>query len=146
MTDSQAAEFLNHILDLEQRSVLHALRGVQPRLSWDDASTSSAVGKMVDDVNQHVQWLTEMVLVLRSQPTPATYDIHVADLHFLSLASILPRIQDWSSMLVNECDKAIGRLADHQDALVLLGRIRENHRAHIQSIDAQQTTDDAVEA
>lgn len=128
---------LNELLAAEQQNIAPRLFESTLFVSRLDVEAYDMACAMAQACREHCAALTELILDLGGQPAPRPADTSTADLHFLELHYVLPRLIADQQALERKYAFAAPRVAAEPRAAVLIGRILERHRrdlAQIQSL------------
>ena len=92
MSDQQAVDTLNMLLDAENISLVARLREACPFAAASEASEQLLVGRLAAEGRLRRQRLTDLILKLRGSPTPSRRAIDTTALHYMDVAHLLPRV------------------------------------------------------
>ncbi len=128
MTDpEQQVDLLNALLDAETRSLLARLGEAAPFVSWAAADGQALIEDLVEEQRQLEAALAECILGLGGSPTAGGADLTTADLHFVELHHLMPRLVADQDRLVRACEVAAERVDADCDAGRLIRRTRQTH-------------------
>ncbi|MDO8629360.1 MAG: hypothetical protein Q7R41_02605, partial [Phycisphaerales bacterium] len=92
MNDAPLIAVLNELLAAEQQNLAPRLFESTLFVSRLDVEAYDVVRAMAQACREHCAALTELILEFGGQPAPRTGDVTTADLHFLELHYVLPRL------------------------------------------------------
>lgn len=131
MDTPDVIDILNELLGYEGRSPACRLLEAVVFTAKPDVQALGLVQQMAADSEQHVAWLTGLILELGGSPGPHAGDVTTADLHYHDLRQVLPRfIREYES-LIGKYSSASPHLADEPQADELISRIRTRHQQHL---------------
>jgi hypothetical protein len=144
MNDAPRIAVLNELLAAEQQNLAPRLFESTLFVSRLDVEAYDVVRAMAQACREHCAALTELILDLGGQPAPRIGDVTTADLHFLELHYVLPRLIADQRFLEHKYAIAAPRLAADPGVAALVSRVLDRHRrdlGRIQSLDARTTSE-----
>jgi len=141
MTDIRAVAVLNDLLAAENRSLAPRLFESTVFVSRFDIDAHRLVQRMNRAAREHAASLTSLILDLGGEPNPLRLDVSTADLHFLELHAVLPRLIDDQSRVVRAYSRAGASLAHAPRVAAVVARFLAEHQ---QSLDALRATPKAA--
>jgi hypothetical protein len=144
MNDAPLIAVLNELLAAEQQNLAPRLFESTLFVSRLDVEAYDVVRTMAQTCREHCSALTELILDLGGQPAPRTGDVTTADLHFLELHYVLPRLIADQRLLEHKYSVAAPRVAAEPGAAALVSRVLDRHRrdlVRIQSLNARTTSE-----
>ena len=134
MTDKKlhTLDILNQLFTAERRSPLPRLAEMGVFVTWALAREIEQVRRMVREEAVHQAWLLEAAEDCGGGLAPAGPDVTTANLHYLDLQAVMPRVLDGLEKLVRLYTDA----AQHNHLLTPLAaetirRIAIRHQAHL---------------
>ncbi len=144
MTDPERqVDLLNALLDAETRSLLTRLGEAAPFVSWTAADEQALIEDLVEEQRQLEAALAECILGLAGSPTAGSADLTTADLHFVELHHLMPRLVADQDRLVHAYEVADERVDADCDVGRLICRSRQTHehqRARLRELQHRITT------
>jgi hypothetical protein len=141
MTEQEAAsvEILNTLFAAERRSLVPRLAEMSNFVSWASADDLGVVKRMIAEESEQQQWLVEQIARCGGGVYPTAADVTTANLHYLDLQTVMPRVIASTESLVGLYDNPSQRASRRSDALTpeaaaLIGRIAQRHQAHLQQL------------
>lgn len=136
MNDASLITVLNELLAAEQRNLAPRLFESTLFVSRLDVEAYDVVRTMAQACREHCAALTELILDLGGQPAPRTGDVTTADLHFLELHYVLPRLIADQRFLERKYAVAAPGVAAEPDAAALVSRVLDRHRRDLERIQS----------
>ena len=133
--DRSAVEVLNALLAAEAGSLVPHLAETGLFAHPASADELAALQGMAGDSLEIQQWLSETIVSLRGTPAPRFADSSIADTHYVSVESLLPRVTEACRRLVETYRDAAGRVADSPPAAEIVSRIQSRHEEHLESLE-----------
>ncbi len=132
MIVAETTRVLRGLLAAEQRGL--ALRVVEsaPFVSGLSVRDAEIARRIARERWEHAAWLTQLLLDLGSPPGPRALDVRTADLHFLELRFVLPRLIADEEAVIRLYEQAASNLAGDRGAAELASRILARHRTHLE--------------
>ncbi len=134
MTTPRVIAVLNELLAAEGSNLLPYLANCTTFISWASADDVDLVQGMVDEEQEHLEWLVQLILDLRGSPGPRTGAIEAGSLHYVELHTLLPRIEQAETRVLARYEAAAGAVAGEPRAAALVSRIADRHRAHLDEL------------
>lgn len=136
MTDfrESSIDLLNQLLAAETGGLLARLPELWPSLTGTRSSAARVVQRAAEESREHRAWLAEGICALGGAVWPVTMDPATAALHYCSLASLLPRIQQSLEALVHAYSEASAVRSLLPEAAELIARITRRHEANLQAL------------
>ena len=119
---------LNELLRRESESVLPRLLESDSFVSWSSADEGIAVRRMVDEHNDHCQWLVAAIRQIGGEPRPMRADIGSTHLHYLDLSFLLPHALEDCTHNITAYEDAQPDVANNRIAGDVVAKILEHHR------------------
>jgi len=104
-------------------------------VEWAFALEMEQVRRMIADQACHESWLIDAADRCGGVLLPAPVDAGTANLHYLDLRVLLPRVIESVEQLVRTYDRALaesGALSPHGSEII--SRIQRNHQEHLQQL------------
>jgi len=92
MSDQQAVDILNKLLDAENMSFVARLSEASPFAAPSETSQYLLISRLAAEARLRRQRLTNLILKLRGSPTPPRRAIDTTALHYMNVAHLLPRV------------------------------------------------------
>ncbi len=136
MTDEQqnTAEILNLLHEAEMSSLLARLPELNLSVSWSSAEQFEVVKRLVADAREHRQWLIDAIEAAGSGVWPVTLDPRTANLHYLSLESIMPRLILDLRRLGQAYSDAMKQKPLTSEGAELIARIGPRYQTYLQQL------------
>jgi hypothetical protein len=123
----------------ERRSLLPRLAELNAFVEWAFAPEMDQVRRMVAEESRHESWLMDAAAACGGALFPASADVGTANLHYLDIRMLLPRVIAAVDALVQLYGQALNDSANLDPASVeVLSRIRNRHQAHLEQLRAMQ--------
>ncbi len=132
--DTPVIVVLNELLAAEQQNLAPRLFESTLFVSRLDVEAYDVVRAMAQACREHCAALTELILDLGGQPAPRTGDVTTADLHFLELRHLLPRLIADQQTLERKYAVAAPRVAAQPRATALVIRVLDRHQRDLQQL------------
>ncbi|MBI4578204.1 MAG: hypothetical protein HY718_00785 [Planctomycetes bacterium] len=128
-------DVLNKLYAAEKRSLLPRLAEMGVFAQWALAHEMEQVRRMAADQALHEAWLLEAAEACGGALRPACADVTTANLHYLDLQTLLPRVVAGVEHLVQLYDRTM-REANSllPEAAETVARIYNRHQAHIEQL------------
>ena len=135
MTSLDLTKTLDDLCHAEQRSLSPRLRESTVFVSWASADEADAVREMVAEEQEHLEWLVAMISDLGESPTPCTADVHTANIHYLELDAMTPRLIQNKKDLITAYEQASVAVSSDSTASELVARIADRHKTHLARLE-----------
>ncbi len=132
--DAPVITVLNELLAAEQQSLAFRLFESAMFLSRLDVEAYDVVRSMADAAQDHGEALTKLILELGGEPAPRTGDVTTADLHFLELHYVLPRLISEQQRIQKACSVAASRLSTIPRCAAVIARVLDRHRQDLEKL------------
>jgi hypothetical protein len=109
-------EILNELLQAQAASLLPRLSEATPFISWAEADEIALVRRLIAEERAHQAELGACIASAGGALTPVLGDITSADVHYLALDFLLPRIIADKARLARVYEAAASRLAQQLEA------------------------------
>ncbi len=129
--DTLVCSILNDLLSLEARSLLRRLAEAEPFVEAGEIEAGEAVRRMVAEQERDRQRLAQTLLDLGGEPRLVASDITSADLHYVELPRLLPRVIACQEDLVARYEQAVPAVAEHPLAAEVVCDVADHRRAHL---------------
>lgn len=129
-----ATAVLNGLLESEAGSLLPRLADVALFADAASADKLAALHRIAADSREHVSWLSEAIVSLRGIPAPRLADASIADAHYVTVDSLLPRVIHACEALVSAYGDAAGRVLESPRSAEVIGRIQARHQEHLKTL------------
>jgi len=123
-------EVLNHLLRMERKGLIAHIVDSTLHVTWASAEEDLVLRRIVAEVREHQQWLVELLTALKGGIEPARPDPRIAEIHFVDVHSVLPRIIAHEQDIIARYESALKRLAGEPSAQEVASRILARHREH----------------
>ena len=137
--DRSAVEVLNALLAAEAGSLMPHLAETGLFAHPASADELAALQRLASDSLKIQQWLSETIVSLRGTPAPRFADSSIADTHYVSVESLLPRVTEACRRLVETYRDAASRVADSPPAAEVVNRISTRHLKNLEALQALAT-------
>ncbi len=134
MNTAPVIETLNELLGYESNSLLPRLADSTIFVSWATADEAEHISNIIDEDIEHQAWLVEAIRDLGGEPASASPDVRSAELHFLDLGYVLPRVLADRERLLRAYESAAARIGSNAHAAAVIAKITQRHRRHIETI------------
>jgi len=134
MEDQATVAVLNELLALEQRNLAGRLLESTVFVSRLCVKDLNLVKRMAQASAEHGAWLAEAIIGLDGVPGPRHGDVHTADLHYLDLRHVLPRLITDHQNLIQKYTLAAARIASESKANSVASRILRHHQEELDSL------------
>ncbi len=135
MIDQECVQILNELLSREQRSFAVRLVESKAFVNESTAPRLALVQRMAETSERQCAALADQILALGGGITPCTCtDPTSADLHYLELGHVLPRLLTDEEALAGVYEAAASRLEEEPPAAELANRIRAHHRENVETL------------
>ncbi len=135
MTSLDLTKTLDDLCHAEHRSLSPRLCESTVFVSWASAEEADAVREIVAEEREHLGWLVEMISDLGESPTPCTADLHTANIHYLELDAMTPRLIQNKKDLIKVYEQASVLVSSDSAASELVTRIAERHKIHLAHLE-----------
>ena len=139
MMDAAVIAVLNELLAVEQQSLALRLFESTMFLSRLDVGAYDVVQSMADAARDHGGALTKLILELGGEPAPRAGDVTTADLHFLELHYVLPRLISEQQRIERFCSATASRVAAIPRCAALIARILDRHQRDLAKLGSLVT-------
>jgi len=137
--DEATVVILNELLVSEQRSLASRLFDSTLFVSRLSLPAQAIFRRMAEAARDHGAALTELIRDLGGMPDPRSSDASTADLHFLELHYVLPRLAADQERLVRKYVLAAQRVPRESRGVGLITRILERHQEDLKRLRELQT-------
>ncbi len=137
--DRSVVEVLNVLLAAESGSLVPHLADTDLFAHSEWADELAALQRMAGEFMENQQWLSEAIVALRGTPMPRFADASIADTHYVSVESLLPRVTEACRQLVETYRDAGGRVADSPQAAEVVKRITTRHLENLETLQTFAT-------
>ena len=79
--------------------------------------------------------LTELILDLGGTPAPRRYRAHTADLHYLDMGSMVPKLEEDQRAIVETYSRAVSALAHLPRVSSMLLRMLDSHQRDLKALE-----------
>jgi len=134
--DAPLMAVLNELLAAEQQNLALRLFESTMFVSRLDVSAYDIVRGMADAGREHCAALTQLILDLGGDPAPRAGDVTTAELHFLDLHYVLPRLIADQSALAGKYALAAPRLAGQPRTAAVIGGIVDRHNRNLAQVQS----------
>lgn len=135
MTSLDLTKTLDDLCHAEHRSLSPRLCESTVFVSWASAEEADAVRDIVTEEQEHLGWLVAMISDLGESPTPCTADLHTANIHYLELNAMTPRLIQNKKNLITTYEQASVLVSSDSAASELVARIAERHKTHLARLE-----------
>lgn len=130
-------EILNELLAAETAGLIARLRTASPFVDWTGTEENEVVGRILRDQARNAEILTQEILRLEGAPEPSLPDTTTADLHYLDLAFLLPKILDSQRKIVDLYQSALAELSgEHLATTRCISDLLAEHRRYLSELEA----------
>jgi len=137
--DRQAVvDILNELLRAEQTSLIHRLLESMVFVGWASANQYAQVQQLAQEVQEHQAWLADAIFQLHGSVAPERPDLTLADLNYVELNYVLPRVLANENKIIARYEAASARLAGDSIAAETVNRILTRHRDHVTRLTQYQ--------
>jgi bacterioferritin (cytochrome b1) len=130
---------LNELLLAEFGGLGQRLGESQPYADSASCELLAAVQRGAAQTQEHIAWLSEMIVLLGGVPATRVSDVYSTDMHYVSVEVLLPRLLKDTERLVETYRLAADRLAGRR-AAELVNRIRTRHEQQLQALKELRST------
>ncbi len=134
MTNPAVGEILNELLALEQRSIVSRLVESNVFVARTAVEELFALRRLAQWNREHCQKLSQLILDLGGLPGPRGYESSSADLHYLGLRHVLPRIEADLQQIIRRYQLATMRMSGDTPAFKLIQEILQHHEESLRII------------
>ncbi len=134
MSDQQAVDTLNKLLDAENMSFVTRLGEACPFAASSEALEQTLIASLAADGRLRRERLTELILKLRGSPTPPRRAIDTSSLHYMDVAHLVPRVAASLRDLVSAYTAAAR--TDSPEATVLVARYLDELKKSLLNLEA----------
>jgi len=134
MDTAPVIDTLNDLLSYESTSLLPRLAESTIFVSWASAGDAECVSTIIVEEIEHQAWLVEAISDLGGDPASPSPDIRSAEVHFLDLGYILPRVLADRKRLLSAYESAAARIGANAHAADIIAKITQRHRRHLETI------------
>jgi hypothetical protein len=127
-------EILNELLQAQAASLLPRLSEATPFISWAEADEIALVRRLIAEERAHQAELGACIASAGGALTPVLGDITSADVHYLALDFLLPRIIADKARLARVYEAAASRLAPGTEPGQLVAQQLEAQRNHLAAL------------
>ncbi|MFO0973558.1 MAG: hypothetical protein U1A27_08990 [Phycisphaerae bacterium] len=141
VTRTDAIEALNAALAAVCHSTLPHLATAEAFVSWLSVEEQALLGAMVRDEESQRRELAAAILELGGEPRATPPATSAAELHYLDLRYVVPRLVADKRRLAAELERVASRTADEPRAAAALGRVLQSQReqaAHLSRMAASR--------
>lgn len=135
MTSLDLTKTLDDLCHAEHRSLSPRLCESTVFVSWASAEGADVVRDIVAEEREHLGWLVAMISNLGESPTPCTADVNTANIHYLELDAMTPRLIQDKKDLITTYERASSAVSSDSAASELVARIAERHKTHLASLE-----------
>lgn len=135
MEDQATVAVLNELLALERRNLAARLLESTVFISRLSVENLNLVRRMAQASAEHGAWLAEAITELDGVPGPRHDDVHTADLHYLDLRHVLPRLTTDHENLIRKYTLAAARIASRPKADTVVSHILKRHQEALSSLN-----------
>lgn len=137
MPDAPVLTILNDLLAATKNSPLAHLSESATFFSFADADLAEMFQTMIVEEKEHAAALADLLLDLGAGPRPAPPDVHTAELHYLELQFLLPRVLKSEEGLLAAYESARAGLTGAESpqaprALEVVSRLEARQRRHVE--------------
>ncbi len=136
MTSTDAIDILNDLLAYEKQSIVPRVRESTVFVSWASAEDKRTMDRLIQEQQEHEAWLVQAIIDLGGDPLPAWADIRTADMHFVEVHSLLPRLLNDAHRIVAAYEAAAAIVGTNPIASETVSRILERTRKHVDQLSA----------
>jgi len=134
MEPSPVIDTLNALRRAEATSLLARLAEAGVFIGHGPPAAQADLQRMIDEEAEHISRLDEAVLDMAGNLAPCAGDIRSANLHYLALEAVLPRVLADQRRLAEAFEAAAPRVAGSL-AAATVARIAASHRDHARRLD-----------
>jgi hypothetical protein len=128
-------DVLNQLRTAERRSLLPRLAELDVFIQEALAHELDQVRRMIAEQAKHDAWLLEAAERCDVSLSPASADVHTANLHYLDLGSLLPRVIACTNVLVQIYGQAQAGADDLlPPAAEAIARMHNRHQIHLEQL------------
>ena len=128
-------DVLNQLRSAERKSLLPRLPELDSFIQGTLAHELEQIRRMIAEQAKHDAWLQEAADRCDVSLSPACADVHTANLHYLDLVSLLPRVIACTDVLVQIYGQAQAAAADLlPPAAEAIARINNRHQVHLEQL------------
>ena len=135
MEDQATVAVLNELLALEQCNLAARLLESTVFVSRLSVENLNLVQRMAQTSAEHGAWLAEAIVALDGVPGPRHGDVHTANLHYLDLRHVLPRLATDQESLIQKYRLAAARIASQPKADTVVAKILQRHQEALDSLN-----------
>lgn len=135
MSESELADKLSVLLATETRSLARHLTEATPYLSLPAYAVWASLRHLSDKAVDHARRLSEIFKFLGVAPRTISYDLDVANYHYVSLERLLPVLIAQKQRQVDAYKQAVKLAAPWQEIQGVLQSLQQENLQHLQQLE-----------
>jgi hypothetical protein len=134
MTDENVVKVVDNLYAIQGTSLLTRAANSAPYITSGVTTQAHALRAMVADEERHLQQLADLLNELDATPGPRLVRAADADLHYVKVQTLIPRLIRDKQRLVAEFEHAADEVAPDPRAANIVTQITSDHRRHLEEL------------